>query len=240
MLSWRTGATLPFTFTSMTHLLLSFLMNSFPFSSSFQFLFHTHSLRELSVVFQPRHSCQDPRANLSHYLRSTFSRLDHDSSGSTVYCEPYVNVLAARPFFPLTTRLKKTVFFSTLTLLAYALLASSSSNIESICHCLCSCFRETAWWRARVSCVMTKLTEPHFQLTRMQRIEPCNKCARSCRHETTLDGQKECAAQQQGNMSILVNVPTRQWLRKRKRVKSEPSLQQHNVSARKTKEREYC
>ena len=48
-------------------------------------------------------------------------------------------------------------------------------------------------------------------------------------------GQIECAAQQQGNKSILMNVPTRQWLRKRKRVKTEPSLQQHNVSARKTK-----
>ena len=46
-------------------------------------------------------------------------------------------------------------------------------------------------------------------------------------------GQRECTAQQQGNKkSILMNVPTRQCLRKRKR-KTEPSLQEHKVSARK-------
>ena len=38
--------------------------------------------------------------------------------------------------------------------------------------------------------------------------------------------QRECAAQQQGNKnSILMNVPTRQCLRKSKRDKTEPSLQ---------------
>ena len=46
----------------------------------------------------------------------------------------------------------------------------------------------------------------------------------------------ECAAEQQGDKSFLMNVPTRQCLRKRKRDKTEPSFQQHNVSARKTKD----
>ena len=47
-------------------------------------------------------------------------------------------------------------------------------------------------------------------------------------------GQRECAVQQQGNKkSILMNVPTRQYLRKKKRDKTEPSLQDHKVSARK-------
>ena len=49
-------------------------------------------------------------------------------------------------------------------------------------------------------------------------------------------GQRESAAQQQGNKkSILMNVPTRQCLRKRKRDKTEPSLQEHKVLARKQK-----
>ena len=47
-------------------------------------------------------------------------------------------------------------------------------------------------------------------------------------------GQRECAARQQGNKkSIPMNVPTRQSLRKKKRDKTEPSLQEHKVSARK-------
>ena len=46
--------------------------------------------------------------------------------------------------------------------------------------------------------------------------------------------QRECAAHQQGNKkSIPMNVPTRQYLRKSKRDKTEPSLQEHKVSARK-------
>ena len=46
-------------------------------------------------------------------------------------------------------------------------------------------------------------------------------------------GQRECAAQQRNKKSILINVPTRQCFRKRKRDKTEPSLQEHQKSARK-------
>ena len=44
-------------------------------------------------------------------------------------------------------------------------------------------------------------------------------------------GRRECAAQQQGDKkSILMNIPTRQCLRKRKRDKTEPSFQEHRVT----------
>ena len=47
-------------------------------------------------------------------------------------------------------------------------------------------------------------------------------------------GRRECAAQQQGDKkSILMNIPTRQCLRKRKRDKTEPSFQEHRVSVQK-------
>ena len=49
-------------------------------------------------------------------------------------------------------------------------------------------------------------------------------------------GRRECAAQQQGDKkSILMNFPTRQCLRKRKRDKTEPSFQEHRVSVQKNK-----
>ena len=49
-------------------------------------------------------------------------------------------------------------------------------------------------------------------------------------------GQRECAAQQQRNKkSILMIVPTRQCLRRRKRDKTGPSLQEHKMLARKQK-----
>ena len=45
--------------------------------------------------------------------------------------------------------------------------------------------------------------------------------------------RRECAAQQQGDKkSILMNIPTQQCLRKRKRDKTEPSFQGHRVSVR--------
>ena len=49
-------------------------------------------------------------------------------------------------------------------------------------------------------------------------------------------GRRECAAQQQGDKkSIPMNIPTRQYLRKRKRDKTEPSFQEHRVSVQKEK-----
>ena len=45
-------------------------------------------------------------------------------------------------------------------------------------------------------------------------------------------GPRECAAQQGNKKTILMNVLTRQCLRKSKRDKTEPSLQEHKVLAR--------
>ena len=51
-------------------------------------------------------------------------------------------------------------------------------------------------------------------------------------------GRRECAAQQQGDKkSILMNVPTRECLRKRKRDKTEPSIGEHRVSVQKQRNR---
>ena len=46
-------------------------------------------------------------------------------------------------------------------------------------------------------------------------------------------GRRECAAQQGNKKSILMNFTTRQCLRQSKRDKTDPSLQEHKVSARK-------
>ena len=79
--------------------------------------------------------------------------------------------------------------------------------------------------------VMARLKEPHFQMTWMPRLEPYTKYALS---KTGWDKENALHAQQQGNKkSILMNVPTRQCLRKSKRDKTEPSLLEHEVSARK-------
>ena len=80
--------------------------------------------------------------------------------------------------------------------------------------------------------MMARLKEPHFQMSWMQRLEPCNKYAWS----RVWMGRRECAAQQQGGKkSILMNIPTRQCLRKRKRDKTEPSFQEHRASVQKQK-----
>ena len=47
-------------------------------------------------------------------------------------------------------------------------------------------------------------------------------------------GRREFAAQQQGDKKLIVmNIPTRQCLRRRKRDKTEPSFQEHRVSVQK-------
>ena len=38
--------------------------------------------------------------------------------------------------------------------------------------------------------VMARLKDPHFQMTWMQRLEPCNKHAWSPQHSSSLDGSK--------------------------------------------------
>ena len=81
-------------FRSLPHQLpTSCLSDELRFSPSnlSHILFHTPSPHEVSLVFQPLHSCQDPAAILGCALRSTFTETFEKSyhlTGCTDHCDP--------------------------------------------------------------------------------------------------------------------------------------------------------